>query len=330
MSNTHPTIYDVAKEAGVSIATVSRVLNSSTGVNPKTRTTVLAAINQLGFVPKAESRARALMSTNRIGVLIPFFTAPSFVQRLRGIASVLRKENYELVIYPIDSQSRMNNYLETLPLKRNLDGLIIVSQVFDPQQSKRLMEHHLEAVAIEYYDPHLCTLQIDDEGGGYMAAQYLLSKGYRRFAFAGGEDKPEFGVDPITPRLNGFRHGLAEATIDLPDSAVHFFVTDPKAFLETVDCRSGQPLAIFAATDLQAVLLLKEARRLGLRVPQDIAIIGFDDIDMADYVGLTTISQPLDDSGKIAAELLLSRLMNPTRSVQHIELPLKLIIRETA
>jgi len=100
MRNSTPTIYDVAKDAGFSIATVSRVLNYPAKVNPTTRSVILAAIDRLSFVPKAESRARALMSTNRIGVLIPFFTAPSFVQRLRGISSVLSKENYEMVIYP--------------------------------------------------------------------------------------------------------------------------------------------------------------------------------------------------------------------------------------
>ena len=97
-----PTIYDVAELSGVSISTISRVLNSPDKVNSETQKRVMEAIDQLGFVPKAEARARAMQSTNRIGVITPFFTAPSFVQRLRGVASRLSRENYELLIYPVD------------------------------------------------------------------------------------------------------------------------------------------------------------------------------------------------------------------------------------
>ena len=99
----NPTIYDVAERSGSSISTISRVLNSPEKVNPKTRALVLATIDKLGFVPKAEARARALSKTNRIGVITPFFTEPSFVQRLRGVAGALAASNYELVIYTVDS-----------------------------------------------------------------------------------------------------------------------------------------------------------------------------------------------------------------------------------
>ena len=127
----NPTIYDVAKNAGVSIATVSRVLNKPQKVNEETRAAVLQAIDELGYTPKLEARTRALKESGRIGVITPFFTAPSFVQRLRGIASVLTPSDYELVIYTVDSFSRLQSYLETLPINGNLDGLIIVSLRFE-------------------------------------------------------------------------------------------------------------------------------------------------------------------------------------------------------
>ncbi|HVP22235.1 MAG TPA: LacI family DNA-binding transcriptional regulator, partial [Anaerolineaceae bacterium] len=126
-----PTIYDVAAAAKVSISTVSRVLNRPETVNEETRTAVLKAINGLGFIPKAEARARALKDYRRIGVLTPFFTAPSFVQRLRGVASALQSSSYELIIFTVDSASQLNAYLESLPLTGNLDGLIILSLQFD-------------------------------------------------------------------------------------------------------------------------------------------------------------------------------------------------------
>src|SRR5574339_930082 len=136
-----PTIYDVAKHAGVSITTVSRILNTPDRVNFKTRERVLAAIDQLSFVPKAEARARAMQHTGRIGVISPFFTAPSFIQRLRGIAESLSPENYELVIYTVDSNDRLQGYLSSLPLTGNLDGLIILSLPIDNDEARRLIDH---------------------------------------------------------------------------------------------------------------------------------------------------------------------------------------------
>ncbi len=217
MPNSSSTIYDVARAAGVSIATVSRVLNFPLRVNPDTRTKVMKAIDSLGYVPKAESRARAFMDTRRIGVLIPFFTAPSFVQRLRGISEVLNHNDYEMVIYPVDSYLKEKSYLETLPIRKTLDGLIIVSQVFDKTISRRLLENKLATVVIEFFDPNFSTLEIDDVSGGYMATKYLLDKGYQKVAFIGGSFQPEFGVDPIVKRFEGYRKAIAESGITLPD-----------------------------------------------------------------------------------------------------------------
>ncbi len=133
-----PTIYDVAELSGLSISTVSRVLNSPERVSGETRARVLAAIDQLGFVPKAEARARALQSNRRIGVLTPFITAPSFVQRLRGIDAALVNTNYELVIYTVESLNRLQGYLASLPITGNLDGLIIMSLPIDDEGAEQV------------------------------------------------------------------------------------------------------------------------------------------------------------------------------------------------
>src|SRR6476660_9223103 len=135
-----PTIYDVAKHAGVSITTVSRMLNTPEKVNTDTREKVLAAIDALDFVPKAEARARAMQQTGRIGVITPFFTAPSFIQRLRGIAETLSPQNYELVIYTVDSINHLQGYLSSLPLTSNLDGLIVLSLQVGDTEVRRLID----------------------------------------------------------------------------------------------------------------------------------------------------------------------------------------------
>ena len=332
MSRPRPTIYDVAAAAKVSISTVSRVLNRPETVNHETRMAVLDAINLLSFIPKAEARARALKDYQRIGILTPFFTAPSFVQRLRGVASALQSTSYELIIYTVDSSAKLNGYLESLPLTGNLDGLIILSLQFDDRYALRLVEYELETVLVEYPHKILSSVEIDDVDGGRMAADYLLKKGHRRLGFAGDTDVAEFGIHPIALRLSGFRQFLSHAGCPLEDERIlltpyDMEITRQKArqFLSSPE----RPTAFFAATDLQAIGIMKAANDFGLRVPEDLAVLGFDDLDVAEYVGLTTISQHLDESGRVAVDLLLARLADPARSIQHIQLPLTIIERES-
>ncbi len=327
------TIYDVAKHAGVSITTVSRMLNAPDKVNSKTRERVLAAIDQLSFVPKAEARARAMQHTGRIGVLSPFFTAPSFIQRLRGVAETLSPENFELVIYTVDSNDHFQGYLSSLPLTGNLDGLIILSLPVDDTQVRRLLDHGLPTVLIEYPHPKLNCVEIDDVEGGYMATTYLLEKGHRRIAFLGDTDLPEYSIHPVSLRLRGFRRALKEARIKVPDTFVRlapYSQEQTRKVAKELLNLPGPPTAIFAATDFQALGVLKAARQLGFKVPDQLAVIGFDDLDIAEYFDLTTISQHLDESGRLAVELLLAQIESPSRPPRHVKLPLTLVERQTA
>jgi DNA-binding LacI/PurR family transcriptional regulator len=330
--NKHPTIYNVAALSGLSISTVSRVINSNERVNETTRSRVLAAIDQLGFVPKAEARARALKSTHRFGVITPFFTAPSFVQRLRGAAAALSGKSYELVIYPVDSVKRLESYLSTLPITRNLDGLIVMSLELGEAHAARLLDHHLETVLIENHLTGFNSIEIDDVAGGRLAAEYLLRKGHRRCAFMGDSDLPEYAIHPFINRLAGFRQALKGAGVNLPDELVCLApYNQEQTRLAAKDLLQlpSHPTAIFAATDFQALGILKVAHSLGIRVPQDLAVIGFDDLDISEMMDLTTIRQHLDESGRVAVELLVSRLNDLNRPVQHVNLPLEIVERNT-
>jgi DNA-binding LacI/PurR family transcriptional regulator len=332
MQKNTPTIYDVASKAGVSISTVSRVLNNPDKVNAETRFSVLEAIEKLSFIPKAEARARALKTYQRIGVLTPHFTAPSFVQRLRGVGAALRKTNAELIIYTVETSGQLNSYLETIPINHNLDGLIIMSLQFKKDYAKRLLAHGLQTVLVEYPHNILNSVEIEDVAGGKMAAQYLIRKGHQVLGFVGDTVVPEFGIHPITQRLSGFRQGLADHGLVLKDENIllaTYDMEDTRQKAAQFLKKANRPTAIFAATDLQAIAILRTAREVGLRVPQDLAILGFDNLDLAEYVGLTTISQHLDESGQVAVELLLSRISDPGRPVQHIQLPLTIVERET-
>ncbi|MCJ7723603.1 MAG: LacI family transcriptional regulator [Anaerolineales bacterium] len=331
--NKPPTIYDVARHAGVSIATVSRMINTPNKVNGDTRVRILAAIDALGFVPKAEARARAMRGTGRIGVISPFFTAPSFVQRLRGIAEALSTKKFELVIYTVDSAERLKSLLSSVPLTGNLDGLIILSLSVGDAEARRLVEHGPPTVLIEFPHPSLSSVEIDDEMGGRMAAKYLLKKGHRRIAFLGDTDLPEYSLHPVSQRLVGFRQCLQEAGIELPDAFVRlapYSQEQTRQVAMELLSLPQPPTAIFAATDFQALGVLKAARHLKVQVPEKLAVVGFDDLDLAEYVDLTTIRQHLDESGRLAVEILLVHLESPSRPPQHVTIPLNIIERETA
>lgn len=329
----NPTIYDVAEYSGTSISTISRVLNSPDKVSAETRHKVFVAIDALGFVPKAEARARALRLNGRIGVITPFFTAPSFVQRLRGLAGELSKKNYDLVIYTVDSVDRLQSYLSSLPLTGNLDGLVIMSLPVEDTYVNHLVKHNIPTVLIEFPNTKLNSVEIDDVDGGRMVAEYLVAKGHHRIAFLGDSDLPEYSIHPVSLRLVGFRQGLQEAGIVLEDEFVRLapytMEQTRQAAIELLNTLNP-PTAIFAATDFQALSVIKVAHQLGVKVPEELAVIGFDDLDMAEYADLTTVRQHLDESGRLAIEILLSHIADSSRPVQHIKLPLTIIERLTA
>jgi LacI family transcriptional regulator len=327
------TIYNVAKLAGVSISTVSRVLNAPEQVHEATRTRVLAAIDQLNFVPRAEATARARKGIQRIGVLAPFFTFPSFVQRLRGVANALAGSPYEMVIYNVESDVRRDGHLATLPVTRRIDGLIIMALPFDGRAAQRLITHELEAVLIEFAHPTFSSVEIDDRSGGRMVARYLVERGHRRCAFVGDSDVPIYSIHTSDERLAGYREGLHAAGVELP----HHYVSRAPHGMEAARRQAHSlldlpepPTAIFSPSDTQAMGVLKAARERGVKVPDQLAVVGFDDVEFADYIGLTTVRQPLEESGRVAVDLLLARLADRSRPIQRVNLPLMLVKRETA
>lgn len=329
----NPTVYDVAQSAGVSIATVSRVLNAPDQVREDTRARVMQAIDELGFVPKADASARARKTVGRIGVLTPFFTFPSFVQRMRGVAAALANTPFDLTIYPVDSPDRLDGYLSMLPVTRRLDGLIIMASPLSEAAASRLLVNRLETILIEAEHPSFSSIQIDDYSGGVLAATYLLEHGYCRCAFLGPGELPSYSLHPEDKRLAGFKHTLEQHGIALSAEYIRYpTLSHPDVHEEITLWMSlpAPPRAVFTASDDLAIRLLRAAREVGLKVPEELAIIGFDNIDMAEHIGLTTINQSLDESGRMAAEQLLARLGNSNRPIQRIEIGLNVIPRETA
>ncbi len=330
--NSPPTIYDVAELAGMSIATVSRVLNSPDRVSEASRQKVMQAIDQLGFVPNAEARAKSLQNTGQIGVITPFFTSPSFTDRLRGVATALSNSNYELVVYTVDTMDRLSGYLGALPVKGYLDGLIVMSLPVDEEAAQRLLANQLETVLVETRDPRFSSIMVDDWNGGRLAAEHLVMNGHRRCAYVYFGQHPEYSIHPEVQRLKGFRQALSECGVDLPDAYVQFVPISREGIAEKLReliTLPEPPTAIFAPADDLAIRVIHELRKLGLHTPQDISVVGFDDIDIAEHVDLTTVSQSLVESGQMAVEILLARLADPGRPLQQMRLQVHLEVRGT-
>jgi DNA-binding LacI/PurR family transcriptional regulator len=254
------------------------------------------------------------------------------VQRLRGVASALADFNYELVIYAVDSSDRLEGYLSSVPFTGNLDGLIVMSLPIHEQAAQRLIEHGIETVLIEYTHPSLNCIEIDDFHGGQMATTHLIQKGHRQIGFVGDKEPHDFELHPAGKRLRGFQHTLQNAGMAIPAEYIRQFEDTPEYAMQAARellRLPTPPTAIFAAADVQALSVLKVAREMGVKVPEQLAVIGFDDIDFAEYADLTTINQHLDESGRLAVEILMARIADPARPPQHVKLPLQFVERKT-
>jgi DNA-binding LacI/PurR family transcriptional regulator len=327
------TIYDVAAKAGVSIGTVSLALNTPGRVRDSTLARINAAIDELRFVPKADAVSRARRGVGRIGVIAPFGTYPSFGRRLSGVVAALRDQTYEAVVF--DHEGAGTSLLASLPVTRRLDGLIVMSLPLGDDIAERLLDGNLTTVLVELDRPGFSAVTIDDLAGSALVADHLVERGHESFAFlgeGGTRPHPHKQILQSERRLVGFRAALDQSGLSLPDEHVrlvrHNLAAATAAAKEILD-RPQRPTAVFAHDDVLASGVVRAARELSLRVPEDVAVVGFDDSELAEHLDLTTVRQPFEESGKLAAEILLAQLRGESRSLQHVTLKLELIERAT-
>ena len=326
------TIYDVAARAGVSISTVSLVLNVPGKVSAGTAERVRQAIDELGFVPKTEAVTRARRGVGRIGVLAPFSSYQSFSRRLNGVFAAVRGQPDEVVVFDQRSAAE-TSLLSSLPLTRRLDGLLVMALPLDDALADGLLRQRLPTVLVESVRPGFSTVVIDDVAGGRMVAEHLVGRGHQRVAFLGEQQRSHEYVSQSESRLKGFRAGLAAAGLELPDDRVRLVrhgADSARAATQELLGRPDPPTAVFAHDDLLAAGVWRAATDTGRAVPGELAIVGFDDSDLAEHLGLSTVRQPLEDSGRLAAELLLGRLRDPAATTQQVMLALTLVVRASS
>jgi len=322
------TIAEVAKRAGVGVATVSRVLNASPAVRDQTRQRVLDAIADLDYAPNAAARALSTGRTESVGVVAPFFTRPSVMERLRGVSHVLAGSRYQLVLFDVERPGQDSRSFRDLP--GALDGLLSISLCPTDEDLERFEAAGTPIVLVDHPHERVPAVHTDDVAGGRLATEHLLELGHRRIAFVGDLEHNYHGFTSSAMRRVGYQEALAAAGVD-PDPALTCRTAhgrEPAAALAGELLASpSRPTAVFAASDTQAVGVLEAARELGLQIPGDLSIVGYDDIELARYAGLTTVAQPLEESGARGAELLLAAL-DGTTPIGH-QLPVRLVARST-
>lgn len=326
-----PTIYDVAKKAGVSPSTVSRVLNEPSRVQIEKRKLVLDAINELNFVPKADAVALARKQYKKIGVIAPFFTQPSFMQRLRGVSAVLSGHHYELVVYAIESTKELDEYVDMLASSKRVDGLIVLCLNMSEASLITLKLSGIPVCFVEADVPGFDSVVVDNYKGGWLAGEFLWNKGYSKPGFIGEASQRDFAVPATDLRLEGFRNFFKKQSIEIQTGNIwlgEFSEEQVEIGVEKIILRSNRPDCIFTSSDMIAIRVMRHVARKGIEVPKDLGLIGFDDLDIAEYLNLSTISQSLDESGRLAAEMVLDRLREPTREVRKIFVPLRVIERD--
>ena len=329
------TIRDVARHAGVSVATASRALNPNGVVNLQTRQRILTVMEELGFTPSPAAQRLSLGRTLTVGVVVSFLTRPQAAERLRGVDAVLGDSEFDLVIYNVESVQKRNHYLDTLARSQRTDGLLVMSLPPRPEAVGALIHAPVPVVFIDVHTPSIEAMPRvvgDDESGGAIAARHLLDLGHHQIAFIGDALEDPFGFTSSADRESGFRRELAQAGVTMPPGRIghgahgRYEARDLARRMLTDERR---PSAIFAASDTQAFGVVAAARDLGLHVPDDLSVIGYDDIEAADYVGLTTVRQQLFESGRRGAEILLAEIAGRSLQPAIAQLEPELVARAT-
>ncbi len=329
------TIRDVAKRAGVGLATVSRVINNSPLVSTATREKVTQVIADLDYRPNPTARRLSLGKTLTIAVVTPFFTRPAFVERLRGIHVSLIDTDYDLVLYNVETPERRDTYMRSVPRRERADGVLIVSLPPRNEDLESLASCPVPIVMIDANHPSLTMLNrvvIDDVVGGKTATEHLIRLGHRRIAYLSDTFETPFNFTASFDRFRGYRLALEEAGLpyrsDYHVAGEHSHAMARQLALDLLRL-PDPPSAIFAASDTQALGVLEAAQVLGLRVPEQLSVIGYDDIEVAEYLGLTTMRQQLFESGRRGVALLMDAIAGRYTTPIFEEMPVTLIERRT-
>jgi LacI family transcriptional regulator len=324
------TIKDVAARAGISYTTVSHVLNGTRPVSETLRRKVEAAITELDYVPSGVARSLRRRSTGTLGLLVPNASNPYFAELARGIEDHAERNGYSVILCNSDDDSRKQlRYLRVL-LEHRVDGLIVATITSDAVFAQALAAVSLPLMLVDRSLDGVSAdrLQTDHEQGAYLATRHLLELGHRQLVYIAGP----LATQVVQSRLLGYRRALREAGLSAA-APIDCAFTSPAghAAAMTLLGATNKPTAIVAGNDMIAIGVLRAAAELQLRVPEQLSLVGFDDIEVSRYLhpALTTVAQHIGQLGERAAERLLQRIRNTDLPTTSQRLAATLILRES-
>lgn len=330
-----PTLEEVARLAGVSRSTVSRVINNHPHVRSETRERVWQAIHKSGYQPHAVARSLVTKRTQIIGMVIPeavttLFTDPFFPILVRGATNACNAHRYQLMLSLFAASADQQEMYQHFLRSGYLDGVIVASASVDDPLISDLLRDQVPFVSVgRHPNRRVHSVDVDNVGGARMVVEHLIRLGYRRIATITGRSDMTAGQD----RLEGYRQALEAHSIPVEQGlVVEGDFTESSGMVSMQRLLSASPSAVFVASDMMAIGALKALRQAGRQVPQDIALVSFDDIPIASAIepALTTVRQPIERMGSMAVEVLLSLVESSPEEeapVHRIVLPTELVIR---
>lgn len=326
------TIDDVATAAGVSVATVSRALRGLPNVAPSTRERVLVAAAELHYVADPSASRLASGATRTIGLVVPMLGQWYYATAVGGAEGVLVAAGYDLLPLSTSGPGGLAGFLAHMPFRKRTDGLLIIDAAMTPSQLRAVADAAGHVVAIGHATDEVSSLRVENRSAARLAVNHLIGLGHRRIAMIGGlEDDPfEFRV-PVD-RYAGYRDALEAVGLPVEPAlrvGGNFSMEGGAEAMHALLHLDPVPTAVFALSDEMAIGAMQVARDAGLRIPEDLSIVGFDDHDVAAYLGLTTVRQDVVRLGERAAELLLAQVEGRTRTPAHEVAPTRLVVRRT-
>lgn len=326
-------IVEIAKRAGVSPATVSRALRGMHHVNERTRTKIIEAAQLLDYPIRPDLLpSSATTRTNTIGVIAPFISRWYFSQALAGVEQALREAGMDLLLYNFAQVDARQRVFQQKKLIGKVDGLIVISLPPTEKEFDRILGLGIPVSLLGISNDRCSTVSIDDVKGAEIATQHLVDMGHRDIAIMVGQNSYNFNFEVSNQRKDGFIRILNENGISfnpafeiVADFDSH---TAELAMTEFLG-RKKLPTAIFCESDEMAFGAIKAIRKKGLRVPEDISIIGYDDHEFSATIGLTTIAQPVQFLGQLAASQIMAKIEKPESNSAQMKVPTSLVIRES-
>lgn len=323
------TIRDIASKSGVSVATVSRVINESELVRSETKKKVLKVIKENNYTPNLLARAFSKSKSETIGLIIPpesNMFSDFFAEMLRGIESAARMYNFDLLL----KTSNPSNYHQYFEMKK-CDGLLLITPVLDDPGIRMLEKKDFPMVLINSVSNHISYVDVDNVNGAFKAVEHLAKMGHKRIGIINGILEGANGQD----RFRGYKFALDKYNIPQDKDLIKlgdYSTGSGMLKMNELLALPNRPTAVFVANDLMAIGALRVIKEAGLQVPKDMAVVGYDDLVLAEISvpPLTSVRQPIFDLGKEAVRLLVSQMEQGKKSLQKVVLETELIVRESS